>query len=151
MSGWYDRKGNLISIEEFETFAATRDYKQVAAERVDDVLISTVWLGLDHSFGDGPPLIFETMIFGGTLNDYCERYATEEEAEEGHQRAVEQVKDEREAFKQLAADPLLLAALRVVRDATNSHLRIFGRDPKYYVTDLIEALLQALETRGRER
>jgi hypothetical protein len=25
--------------------------------------LSTIWLGLDHSFGHGPPLIFETMLF----------------------------------------------------------------------------------------
>jgi hypothetical protein len=25
--------------------------------------LSTVWLGLNHSFGGGPPLIFETMLF----------------------------------------------------------------------------------------
>ena len=25
--------------------------------------LSTVWLGLDHQWGDGPPLIFETMLF----------------------------------------------------------------------------------------
>jgi hypothetical protein len=28
--------------------------------------LSTVWLGLDHSFGTGPPLIFETMLFAPT-------------------------------------------------------------------------------------
>lgn len=27
------------------------------------IWISTVWLGLDHQYGDGPPLIFETMAF----------------------------------------------------------------------------------------
>jgi hypothetical protein len=25
--------------------------------------LSTVWLGIDHNWGDGPPLIFETMLF----------------------------------------------------------------------------------------
>jgi len=25
--------------------------------------LSTVWLGLNHNWGDGPPLIFETMLF----------------------------------------------------------------------------------------
>lgn len=28
------------------------------------VWISTVWLGLDHRWGAGPPLIFESMAFG---------------------------------------------------------------------------------------
>lgn len=57
--------------------------------------VSTVWLGLDHQYGDGPPLIFETMVFtektdkglGG--EEDMERYSTEAEAIEGHKRMVE--------------------------------------------------------------
>jgi predicted cobalt transporter CbtA len=50
--------------------------------------VSTVWIGIDHRFGDdGPPLIFETMVFNraegwGELD--CERYSTEAEAVAGH-------------------------------------------------------------------
>jgi hypothetical protein len=48
--------------------------------------VSTVWLGLDHSFGfDGPPLIYETLVFGGPLADEMERYTTLEQARTGHQ------------------------------------------------------------------
>lgn len=28
-------------------------------------IVSTVFLGLDHNYGDGPPLLWETMVFGG--------------------------------------------------------------------------------------
>lgn len=68
--------------------------KRVALDHVGDVMISTVCLGLDHRFvGTGPPIIFETMIFDSEeLEDYQERYSTEEEALEGHNRAVEMVK-----------------------------------------------------------
>ena len=54
--------------------------------------VSTVWLGIDHQFGNGPPLIFETMTFRGThaLGDQ-ERYSTEAQAIEGHRRMVELV------------------------------------------------------------
>ena len=52
------------------------------------VRVSTVFLGLDHSFGGGKPILFETMIFGGKYNDYQERYSTWEEAEVGHKKAV---------------------------------------------------------------
>ena len=52
-----------------------------------EVEVSTVFLGLDHSFGDGAPLLFETMIFGGEHDQYQERYATWEEAEAGHKKA----------------------------------------------------------------
>lgn len=55
-----------------------------------DVRISTVFLGLDHNFGpSGPPLLFETLIFGGPEDGYCARYSTWRQAEAGHQKAVE--------------------------------------------------------------
>jgi hypothetical protein len=53
------------------------------------VEVSTVFLGLDHSFGDGPPLLWETMIFGGPNDQYQERYATLQEATEGHKKALQ--------------------------------------------------------------
>lgn len=54
-----------------------------------DVRVSTVFLGLDHQFDDdGPPLLFETMIFGGKHDGYQERYSTWEEAEAGHKIAL---------------------------------------------------------------
>lgn len=54
----------------------------------DGVEISTVFLGAHHGLGD-VPILFETMIFGGEHDEYCERYSTWDEAEAGHQRAVE--------------------------------------------------------------
>lgn len=62
--------------------------RHVALDKVGDVTVSTVFLGLDHSFGAGAPLLFETMIFGGQHDDYCDRYATRAEAVEGHMRAL---------------------------------------------------------------
>jgi hypothetical protein len=53
------------------------------------VQISTVFLALDHSFGEGPPILFETMIFGGSFDQTCWRYATWQEAVEGHEKAVQ--------------------------------------------------------------
>lgn len=49
--------------------------------------VSTVWLGLDHSFlPNQDPLIFETMVFRkGYWSDLdCQRYTTKEEAIRGH-------------------------------------------------------------------
>ncbi len=56
-----------------------------------DVTVSTVFLGNYHNFGDGPPLIFETMVFGGSLDEACERYSTEEQARAGHDEMVRAV------------------------------------------------------------
>lgn len=55
------------------------------------VLVSTVFLGLDHSFGSGPPILFETMIFGGPHDGYQERYSSWDEAEKGHKKALAKV------------------------------------------------------------
>lgn len=88
---YYDRNGNpLPSIQAWSALHKNREYQSVSQTEIDeDVRVSTVWLGLDHNFyGEGPPLIFETMIFGGPLNDYQERYSTEEQARTGHNAAV---------------------------------------------------------------
>lgn len=51
--------------------------------------VSTVFLGIDHRYGcGGPPILFETMIFGGKHDQYQERYCTWEDAESGHVLAV---------------------------------------------------------------
>lgn len=66
-----------------------RDERSVAlTELPDGIRVSTVFLGLDYSFGDGPPLLFETMIFGGKHSDYVDRYSTWQQAEAGHAVAV---------------------------------------------------------------
>jgi hypothetical protein len=64
----------------------------VASDDVSDSRISTVFIGLDHNFGLGPPLLFETMVFGGPLDQECERYSTLEGARRGHEEMVQRVK-----------------------------------------------------------
>ena len=65
------------------------DARRVASNEKGDVKVSTVFLGLNHRFGDGPPLLFETMIFGGPYDQNEDRYSTWEEAEAGHKRMCE--------------------------------------------------------------
>lgn len=88
MSEWYDPDGNPISDREVGPLMRDPERKFVAKTHVHEVEVSTVWLGLDHSFGDGPPLIFETMVFGGPHDQYCERWPTKEAAQAGHDRIV---------------------------------------------------------------
>lgn len=99
MSLWYDRKGNPLSFQTDEEMRAVEallsdpQYKRVAETTLPDgTWVSTVWLGLDHSFGaKGPPLIFETMVFRSELDlreEACLRYPTEAEALAGHTRVV---------------------------------------------------------------
>ena len=69
-----------------------REARKVArTELGDGVYVSTVFLGLDHSFGQGPPLLFETMVFGGQHDQDMDRYTTWEQAEAGHRATVERI------------------------------------------------------------
>lgn len=105
-----DDKGNPITCNDvlewakwFESAGKTRIVNQTV---VDDVEVSTVFLGLDHSFGVGEPLIYETMVFENKLSEYkghkfrksidedglFARYSTKEQAIKGHNDIVELVK-----------------------------------------------------------
>lgn len=66
--------------------------RRVAKDEFDGVMVSTVFLVLNHAFGDGPPLWFETMVFGGPEDGYCDRYSTWNEAEHGHVLVVDKLK-----------------------------------------------------------
>jgi hypothetical protein len=70
--------------------------RHVADDQIGDVRISTVFIGLDHRYGDGPPLIFETLIFGGDLDGHMWRYSTWDDAEIGHRMAVKKAKQRAE-------------------------------------------------------
>jgi hypothetical protein len=69
--------------------------KIIKQEDIEEYFISTVFLGIDHCCMEYRIEVFETMIFkNGEWRDiYCSRYATYNEALEGHKKAVEWVKD----------------------------------------------------------
>lgn len=55
------------------------------------VRVSTVFLGLDHRFPGmppGPPILFETLVFGGPLDGDGNRYSSWDDAETGHKAFV---------------------------------------------------------------
>lgn len=64
---WYDRMLRPITPNTYEHFAREQANKgevwRVALDHIGDVMVSTMFLGLDHSFTDGPPVLFETMTF----------------------------------------------------------------------------------------
>lgn len=91
MKHWIlDDEHNLVEVD-LETWARwfeDIENRRVGWTEVGDVKVSTVCLGIDHRFGEGPPLLFETMIFGGPHDQYQERYSTWDEAQQGHLDAV---------------------------------------------------------------
>jgi hypothetical protein len=70
---------------------------RVDVTKIDDVMISTVFLGLDYRMSRrGPPLLFETKVFGGSLDRFQNRCATWDNAEAMHAEAVALVRGEQE-------------------------------------------------------
>lgn len=58
--------------------------------------VSTVFLGLDHSRGEGPPLLFETMVFGDVMHGFSRRYSNWTDAVKGHQHILQLVRGDME-------------------------------------------------------
>jgi hypothetical protein len=70
------------SLKGAEFFNSTK--RIVLQHEVEDSFVSTVFLCINHGFGDGPPVLFETLVQGGPLDDHMERYHTWSEAVAGH-------------------------------------------------------------------
>lgn len=66
-----------------------RGNRRIARSEKDGVVVSTVFLGLDHSFGGAVPILYETMISGGANDRYQEQYTNKEDAIAGHKKACE--------------------------------------------------------------
>jgi len=76
----------------FEGANTRVDYTEITSQ----CRVSTIFLGLDHRFGrDGPPLVFETMVFGGPDDDALEvwRYSSWDDAAIGHKAVVRKVRE----------------------------------------------------------
>lgn len=90
---YYNRQGEPITLDKWINVLHGPHKNRVALTEIGVGQVSTVWLGLDHRlYGNGPPLIFETMVFGGVLDGSCERYSTEAEAFAGHDEWVAEVR-----------------------------------------------------------
>lgn len=74
------------------------DNKRVAFTVFNDVEISTIFLGMNHSVDENIPILFETLVFGGQADGYCKRYTNWVEAELGHWETVLHVLDNDETF-----------------------------------------------------
>lgn len=102
MMGYYvldaDHAIHQATFQEWAVFMALPfdASRRVAKTAVGDAEVSTVFLGLDHSFAGSTPILFETMVLGGEHDGEQWRYATWAEAEAGHARIVAIVTDKRE-------------------------------------------------------
>lgn len=94
---WYRLDGHTaVPCASIEEWAQHHDVvgRIVKQEDMGPFFVSTVFLGIDHRFGPGDPLLFETMIFRGhgSGNDvYQTRCSTWEQAEAMHANAVSRI------------------------------------------------------------
>jgi hypothetical protein len=56
------------------------------------VCVSTVFVGFNSRITNGPPLVFETMTFGGPRGGVQYRYSTWDDAEAGHAAELKRVR-----------------------------------------------------------
>ncbi len=70
-----------------------RKRKWVAHDDIGDVNVSTIFLGIDHRAGPGPPAMFATKICGGPNDGHNELHPTVDEARAGHKAACEMVRN----------------------------------------------------------
>lgn len=86
---------NKIPVEcglfEWAEFVETNG-RHIKKTQFPSVWISTVFLGIDHRLNfylkeeEEPPILFESMIFGGEYDQEQWRYETYKESEEGHEK-----------------------------------------------------------------
>ena len=93
MSRWYILDNNNKPIPkpvlEAAQWLEDNDHRRtVKRDEIGDILVSTVFLGLDHAWDSDTPVLWETMIFGGEHNQYQDRYTSYEDALEGHKKAL---------------------------------------------------------------
>jgi hypothetical protein len=90
-----DEEWNIVAVDDVVAWArwfeTSDERRKIAHTQVSpEVAVSTVFLSADHNFsGEGPPVLFETMVFGGPLDQEQERYTTWAAATAGHIRWVE--------------------------------------------------------------
>jgi len=101
MCGRYVLDENNVAREEPNLLAwgewMESDARVVAKDRIETsegtYLVSTVFLGLDHAFGESEPVLWETMIFveSGKNREHDNdmwRYCSHSAAVEGHKSAI---------------------------------------------------------------
>lgn len=69
---WYQESNRSIAVSE---------------NKSGDIKVSTIFLGIDHSMGEGEPQLFETLIFGGEYDQKMSRFSTYKKALLGHVEA----------------------------------------------------------------
>ena len=65
-----------LDLIEWATWYENADKRVGRTLITDDIFVSTVFLGIDHSFNSKTPILFETMAFGMQDDGRMQRYST---------------------------------------------------------------------------
>jgi hypothetical protein len=99
---WYGLDGRPINVAEASRLLRTPDAIWVAKTFLTTdrgrVEVSTVFLVVDHNWsGEGPPVLWESMTFGGPADGAQRRYTSRDAAVVGHAEQVAQCRAALEA------------------------------------------------------
>jgi hypothetical protein len=135
-SYYYDRAGAPISRERCKQMMGADEYRRIGLTELDRAVVATSWMGSNWRPGGGdPPLIFETLVYGGPLDLLGDRYATECEAIAGHDQWVAKV---RAAIAREDADdakrPPLVLSRAMWRELQEMHAPTTVRDGSLLVS-----------------
>jgi len=92
MSIFYKLDGHDVIEVSMAEWRHDPEHSRVAKTEIDEVMVSTVFLGVNHNLAFGKPHLFETMVFGGEMDGEMQRYSTWDEALAGHEQIVAAVK-----------------------------------------------------------
>lgn len=87
---WIDGEHNVHPCSTYEEFLLSCNQlgTQVDDTTIGNVRVSTVFLSVNHGSRDQTPIVFETMVFGGSDIE-CQRYTSWSDAVAGHCSIVE--------------------------------------------------------------
>lgn len=88
-----------MNLGDYQAHPRTIENSRVGFDKIGETEVYTTFLGQNLRFGGdaaGEPLLFETMVFGGPLDDDCTRYTTWVEALAGHALTCAEVRKAQE-------------------------------------------------------
>jgi hypothetical protein len=86
---YFARDGRAITQDQWVAYEQDEKYRRIALTDVGRRgHVSTIWLGIDYSWGLGRPVFFETLIRDSPMGEHILRYSTLRDARRGHRLAV---------------------------------------------------------------
>ena len=94
---WIEANRLPIAVDDIAIWAEwinDDENRSVKQTLVGETMVSTVFLGINHNWaGNKPPILYETLVFGGPLDQEMCRYHTRDAAEAGHEAMVKRVQE----------------------------------------------------------